>query len=464
MKSTDELKSAARRIFAETLAGIDIARTLERKLAFDGARICCDGCEFDLAQYSRIRVVALGKAALPMARAVDALLSPRFELRGIVVAPFSVDRPSFADEPALAGSSATAGKPSFPAPDRYEVFLAGHPTPTEESFAAARAILKMLAACDAKTLVLFLISGGGSSLAELPLDGAISLADVQTLNKLLVECGAPIDEINCVRKHLSAVKGGRLALAAGGATKITLGITDVPEGRESALASGPTLPDPSTVADAQRVIQERGLLAKLPAAIQEKFVRADALTETPKADDPVFRNAHFEIVLGMNDLFHHAHVAAEASGFIAVCDNVTDDWPLARAAEYLLGQLARLREENPGRCVAVIADGELSSPVLGNGVGGRNSAFVLECLARISERSIAVLSAGTDGVDGSSPAAGAVADGETLARALEKGIDPNDFAQRSDTFHFFEALGDAVITGPTGNNLRDLRVLLAGPE
>lgn len=446
MKAPDDLKSAARRIFAETLAGIDIARTIERKLAFDGARICCDGCEFDLTQYSRIRVVALGKAALPMARAVDALLSPRFELTGIIVAPSSSEKPSSA------------------MPDRYEIFLAGHPTPNEESFAAARAILKMLAECDAKTLVMFLISGGGSALVELPLDAGISLADVQTLNKLLVECGAPIDEINCVRKHLSAVKGGRLALAAGGATKITLGITDVPEGRESALASGPTLPDPSTVADARRVIEGRGLLAKLPAAIREKFVRADGLSETPKTNDPVFRNAHFEIVLGMKDLFHHAHVAAEANGFIAVCDNVTDDWPLARAAEYLLGQLVRLREENPGKCVAVIADGELSSPVSGDGVGGRNSAFVLECVARILERPIAVLSAGTDGVDGSSPAAGAVADGETLERAMEAGVDPKDYAQRSDSFHFFEALGDAVITGPTGNNLRDLRVLLAGVE
>jgi hydroxypyruvate reductase len=444
-----DLKLAARRIFADTLAGIDIARTLERKLERDGTRIACCGEIFNLAEFSRIHVVALGKAALPMARALVTMLAPDFTPTGIVVAPAAAGPPVNGAQRAPAG---------------FELFLAGHPTPTEQSFEAARAILKLLADCDEKTLVFFLISGGGSALVELPLDRAISLHDVQELNKLLVGCGAPIEEINCVRKHLSAVKGGRLAHAAGAATKITLGITDVPEGRDSMLASGPTLPDPTTVADARRVIEDRGLLEKLPAKIREKFERADELGETPKASDPAFRNAHFEIMLGMHDLFHHAHVAAEAAGFIAVCDNATDDWPLGRAAEYLLGQLVRLREENPGHGVAFIADGEVSSPVIGNGIGGRNSAFVLECVARIAGRPMAVLSAGTDGVDGSSPAAGAVADGETLERALEKRLDPHDFAQRSDSYHFFKALDDAVITGPTGNNLRDLRILLAAPE
>ncbi len=247
-----DLKSAARRIFADTLSGIDIARTMERKLAIDGTRICCCGSVINLAEFSRIRVVALGKAALPMARALAGLLSPRFTPTGIVVAP------STAHERAPAG---------------FDLFLAEHPTPTEESFAAARAILKLLEECDEKTAVFFLISGGGSALVELPLDPAITLADVQTLNKMLVGCGAPIDEINCVRKHLSAVKGGRLAKAAGAATKITLGITDVPEGRESALASGPTLPDPTTAADARRIIAERGLSAQL-AGVYSREIRA----------------------------------------------------------------------------------------------------------------------------------------------------------------------------------------------
>jgi len=243
--------------------------------------------------------------------------------------------------------------------------------------------------------------------------------------------------------------------------KITLGVTDVPEGRESALASGPTLPDPTTVADASRVVEQYGLLDKLPPPIRARFADPAAISETPKAENRAFRRAHFEILLGMHDLFHNAHRAAEAAGFVTLCDNSTDDWPLAKAADFLLGQLARAKQAHPERPVAVIADGEVSSPVTGSGVGGRNAAFVLYCVEKIAGQRIAVLSAGTDGVDGSSPAAGAAADGETLAAARARGLDPADFIRRSDSYAFFKSLGDAIETGPTGNNLRDLRILLA---
>jgi len=232
-------------------------------------------------------------------------------------------------------------------------------------------------------------------------------------------------------------------------------------GRESSLASGPTLPDPTTIADAREVVARYGLLGKLPASIRAKFAADGALDETPKPGDSAFRRSQFALLLGRDDLFHPAHRNAEAEGFISVCDNSTDDWPLARAADNLLAQLEQLKEANPCRPVAVIADGEVSSPVRGDGIGGRNSGFVLECVQRIAGKRIAVLSAGTDGVDGSSPAAGAVADGETLTRAHAAGLDPADFARRSDSYTFFNALGDAVVSGPTGNNLRDLRVLLA---
>ena len=169
-------------------------------------------------------------------------------------------------------------------------------------------------------------------------------------------------------------------------------------------------------------------------------------------------------MLGLDDLFHPAHGAAEAAGCLTCCDNCADDWPVERAAEYLLGQLAELRDCNPARRVALIADGEVSSPVTGNGIGGRNSAFVLSCVERIAGKGIAVLSAGTDGIDGNSPAAGAVADGETLARAKAAGLDPREAFQRSDAYTFFNRLDDAVVIGPTGNNLRDLRILIAEPQ
>lgn len=204
-----------------------------------------------------------------------------------------------------------------------------------------------------------------------------------------------------------------------------------------------------------------GLAEKLPASLAQKFAPGGDLPETPKPGDPAFRRAHFALVLGMHDLIHPAHCAAESCGCITICDNSTDDWPVARAADHLLLQLARIRDANPGRRVAVIADGEISSPVTGDGVGGRNSAFVLDCVSKIAGQPIAVLSAGTDGIDGSSPAAGGVADGESLERARALGLDPADFQRRSDSYSFFNALGDAIETGPTGNNLRDLRILIA---
>jgi len=437
-----DLKRIARRIFQETLAAIDIPATLRRKLARSGSRIRCGDLTVDLAQFDRLCAIVYGKASAAMAEGLLDVLAPDFRVEGVLAGPMPARR-------ALPG---------------FEQFVSGHPVPDAGSFAAGRAVLDRLAKCDERTLVFFLLSGGGSALIEQPLEQpplpAMTLEDFQALNRLLVTCGAPIDEINAVRKHLSAVKGGRLAAAAPRALKITLGVTDVPEGRESALASGPTLPDPTTVADAYRVVEQYGLLGKLPAAIRARFERR-ALLETPKAGDPAFARAHFEILLGTRDLFHHAHRAAEAVGFGCFCDNCSDDWPLAKAADYLLDQLARFRRAHPDRPVAVIADGEVSSPVTGNGVGGRNAAFVLDCVEKIAGKPIAVLSAGTDGVDGLSPAAGAVADGETLSAARAAGLDPQDFCRRSDSYTFFKMLGDAIETGPTGNNLRDLRILLA---
>jgi glycerate 2-kinase len=298
---------------------------------------------------------------------------------------------------------------------------------------------------------------------ELPLDSRMTLEDVQAMYKTLVTCGATIEEINTVRKHVSGTKGGRLAAAAPKATKISLAMTDVPAGKESALASGPTLPDPTTVADVERIFAAYSLREKLPQHVG-RLLNEKKLQETPKPDHAAFANAHFLLLLGMDDLFHPAHKAAEAAGFITHCDNATDDWPVEKAAEYLLEQLQEFRKMNPGKRVALIADGEVSSPVTGNGIGGRNSAFVLACVEKIAARRIAVLSAGTDGIDGNSPAAGAVADWETLPRARAAGLDSGDAFHRSDAYSFFAKLGDAIVTGPTGNNLRDLRILLAEPE
>jgi glycerate 2-kinase len=433
-----DLKQLARQIFHETLAAIDIPATMQRKLQRRGTRIVCGEKTLDLKDFGKIRVVALGKAAHAMVEGLALALAPFVGFEGIVAAP-------------------SVPKRAVPG---LKYFAAGHPVPNGESWKAAKAILALLKKCNEKTLVFFLLSGGGSAMVELPLDPRQTLEDVRQMHQTLVTCGASIDEINTVRKHLSAVKGGRLAAAAPHATKITLAVSDVPVGKESALASGPTLPDPTTAADAKSVIKEYSLGEKFSPALQ-KWLDEDKMPETPKPGEAGFRKAYFSLTLGMDDLLHPAHRAAEALGFVTCCDNSTDDWPVEKAVQGLLAQLEDLRAIHPGHRVALIADGEVSSPVRGNGIGGRNSAFVLACIEKIAGKKLAVLSAGTDGIDGNSLGAGAVADGETLRRAREAGLDPNDSCRRSDAFTFFSKLGDAVLTGPTGNNSRDLRILLA---
>ena len=435
------MKEVAQRVFRETLEALDVSAVLDRKLARNGSQIRTGDSIIDLSQFQKIVAIAFGKASFPMADAVTRILAPDFRIEGILVTSTNPLRP-------LAG---------------WQVFVGGHPIPNEASFTAGRAILDRLSQCDRRTLILFLISGGGSSLVDLPLDSNVMLEDFQTLHKALVTCGASIDEINTIRKHLSATKGGRLATAARDSMKLTLAISDVPPGQESALASGPTLPDPTTVHDAERIAARYKLLDQLPVPLRASF-QNHTLRETAKGDDPAFANSRFELLLGVHELTHAAHHACEAEGFLCVCDNSTDNWPIEKAADYLLGLLERHSETEKraghGRPVAVIADGELSSPVSGDGIGGRNSSFVLACVPKITGRQITVFSAGTDGIDGNSSAAGAVADGETFTRARAAGLDPAEFYRRSDACSFFSRLGDAVSTGPTGNNLRDLRILL----
>jgi len=432
-------KQIARRIFRETLAGIDIPFAFERRVVRDGTRIWVDDWSCDLKSFSDVRVVATGKATHALLQGF-AELFPELKFTGVASAP-------------------TPPKQEIPG---IKYFVGGHPLPNEDSILAAQTALKQLRTTTQKSLVIFLLSGGGSALMEAPLGPTIALEDIRATNKLLVTCGASIDEINCIRKHASAIKGGRLAVASAKAMKLTLAISDVPQGKESALASGPTIPDPTTSADALQIIARHNLSAKFPAKAREWF-NSPAIPETPKEADPAFANSHFSLLLTSHDLFHAAHHAAESEGFITCCDNSTDDWPLEKAVDFLLGQLEELRRMNPGQRVALISDGEVSSKVTGQGIGGRNSAFVLACVEKIAGQPIAVLSAGTDGIDGNSPAAGAVADGTTLARAKALRLSPGDFLARSDSHSFFHHLGDSIVTGPTGNNLRDLRILLALP-
>lgn len=402
-----------------------------------GSRIRAEKAIVDLRDYREIVAVAFGKAAFAMAEGLARILTPEYQIDGLLVVPAAPKRD-------LQG---------------WTTFVGGHPVPNVQSFEAGKAILNRLVRCDDRSLIFFLISGGGSALVEQSLDQAATLEDFQKLNSALVACGAPIEEINVIRKHLSAIKGGRLAAASRNSTKITFAISDVPLGQESSLASGPTLPDPSTVADAERIAQQYALLEKFPSSIRQVFEQHQ-LRETPKPGDPAFERSHFDLLMGEHDLFHAAHRVCEAEGYVCVCDWAADNSSVEKAADHLLALLESHKRANPGHRVAVLADGEVISPVKGKGVGGRNLAFVLACVPKIAGKKITVLSAGTDGIDGNSPAAGAVADGESLKRGNESGLDPADFLRRSDAYTYFARIGDAIVTGPTGNNLRDLRILL----
>ncbi len=433
-------KQLARRIFLRTLEALDVAASISRCVSCADHALRCGDVDYDLRRVSDFRVIAIGKAAHGMLDGLAAVLPAGIEFTGIVSAPTAPVNPH----------------------NGVRYFIGGHPTPNQDSLLAGEAALNLLRGRTADTLVIALLSGGGSALMEFSMLRTLSLADVQQLNRALVTCGASIAEINAIRKHVSAVKGGRLAQAAAPAAVITLAISDVPVGKESALASGPTLPDPTTREDVAAIIDKYNLRDRLPRRLMD-WIKSGAMPETPKSGDAAFERAQFQLVLGMHELFHTAHRIAESEDCLAFCDNSTDDWPVEKAADNLLAQLEELRASNPRQRVALIADGELSSTVTGDGIGGRNSAFVLACVKKIAGKPIVVLSAGTDGMDGNSTAAGAVVDGGTFSRAVAASLDPDDFYRRSDSFHYFHALGDTIMTGPTGNNLRDMRLLIAFP-
>jgi glycerate 2-kinase len=387
-----------------------------------------------LHSYSRVLVISLGKAGGTMVEALAAQTGSSLE--GIVASSV---------EP----SSQVRG---------FRYFHGGHPTPTAESIRAAGAILRALDAETASSLVIFLISGGGSSIVEKPIDDETSLDDLIATYRVLVHSGAPITNINAIRKHLSAVKGGRLAQAAYPAQQVSLLLSDVPDATPDALASGPTMPDSTSIEDCYRVAAEYDLVRQFPRSARELFERR-ALEETPKSDDPAFVRARWWTVLSNQSAIEEASVAAERAGFVVHVDNSCDDWDYERAAEYLVGRVRELRKQFSPVCL--ISGGEVTVKVENGGVGGRNQQFALACAAKIAGENITVLSAGTDGVDGNSPAAGAVVDGSTLERVRSRGLESNSALKKFDAYPLFSAIGDAVETGPTGNNLRDLRILLA---
>ena len=449
------LHQDARAIFSHALDACRIERAFEQRVRVEDTTLIVEHppLRIDLRNYRRIRIVALGKAAVPMTQSLLAILPRKLRVRGICSAPA---RPEHRDS-------------------RIRYYAGGHPLPNRDSFRAARHALRLLKGATEDTVVLFLISGGGSTLFDLPLDPRTSLADTIAFHRALIASGATIAEMNTLRKHFSAVKGGRLAAAAPRATRLTLQIVDVPARHADAVASGPTLEDPSTVGDCRELLARYSLLDQFPPAVRRFFRRPD-LPETPgnKAalrnptvqGDETRRANDLATLLSNHDLLHAAHEQAAALGYEVTVDNGCDDWPYDRAAAYLVDRLIEHRRQHPGRKLCLLSGGEVTVRIDRTpGVGGRNQQFALGCALLLErqfpDQPVVCLSAGSDGVDGNSPAAGAIVDPSTAARARALRLDPEAALGAFDAFPVFTALGDALLTGPTGNNLRDIRILLS---
>ncbi len=472
----ENLHATATEIFTGALAACSIESAFDRRLRFEGNvlhRLMPDGSgpeAIDLGHYKRVFVIALGKAAGPMVEVLLERMKRRKGLRGICC------------------SSVLPKKRNW----RFRYFEGGHPLPNEDSLAAARAALAMLKKAKKDTLVFFLISGGGSALFDLPIDAAITLEDMRAFHQALLASGAPIDQINTLRKHFSQVKGGRLAMAAPDALKVSLLLPDVPLRSLDALSSGPSSPDHTTVEDVRAILAKYNLSEKFPAPVRQFFEREDmpespgnkkprpllpkiasavlarriALAATMKDEDDAFRDSVFEILLSSHDLVENARAIAEKAGYFVAVDNSCDDWDYADAARYLLGQFHMLRSAHQRLCL--ISAGEVTVTMNRTpGAGGRNQQFALTCaldLAKYPGAPLTVLSAGTDGIDGNTRSAGAIADPTTVARAEAFGFDPAQALAEFNACPLFTAIGDSVVTGPTGHNLRDLRVLIARGE
>ena len=436
MALAHSMRSTAREIFLHALFEASIEKAFERHVSYQRGvlRVCED--LFDLNSYSRTVSISFGKAAHRMAEILSRHIGTTME--GIIVDP----------------------NPHPHQVPGYRYFTGGHPQPNEESVRGAEAILKTLGTLNPQSLVIFLISGGGSAAVEKPDDPDISLPDLIATYKTLVNSGADITRINAVRKHLSAVKGGRMAQAAKAAQQVSIMVSDVPENALDSLSSGPTMPDSSTMEDCYQIVHKHKMLPNFPESVRELFEKR-ALEETPKQDDPAFVKSRWWKILSNETAEKAAAAAAAKHGFTVEIDHSCDDWDYARAADYLLDRLRTLRKNASKACI--ISGGEVTVKVPPNaGQGGRNQHFALYCAQKIAGENIAVLSAGTDGIDGVSPAAGAVTDGTTIERAQQTGLDPAAHFNGFNSFPFFEKLGDSIQTGPTGNNVRDLRILMAG--
>ena len=432
-----------RRILQAALAAADPYQAVRRALSLTRHALQAGARTYDLRRIRRVAVVGAGKAAVPMARAVAAVLRGRLESVFVV------------------SSKGTA----VGAPPGVEVVEAGHPVPDRRGLRAAQRLLNVASSLEQEDLLIVLLSGGASSLLPLP-DAGLTLADKQRVTRLLLRSGATIAELNAVRKHLSAMKGGRLA-AATRAQVLTLILSDVGGDDPGVIGSGPTAPDRTTFLDAARIIRKYGLWEQLPPPVRIHLVEGLAgwRPETPKPRRRIFRRVH-HVVVGNNRLAKEAAAkAARAAGYESVLieEFVTGEAALVGQWMGELGKSLASRAALPGP-VCVLAGGELTVTVKGSGEGGRAQECALAAaLAMQGAVGVWAVGFGTDGRDGPTDAAGAVVDGHTVARGKQKRLAAVAYLQRHDSYTFFKKVGGHIVTGPTGTNVNDLYLVLVKP-
>ncbi|HLZ28806.1 MAG TPA: glycerate kinase [Chloroflexota bacterium] len=430
-------------VLQAALAAVEPGQAVRRAFGVEGGELVVDGRRYRFAEFRRVLVVGAGKASAPMAAAVEDVVDGRAPVEGSVTVRYGHAAPT----------------------RRVRIREAGHPVPDAAGVQATRAIVELLEETDARDLVVCVISGGGSALLTLPTDG-IALADLQQTTDALLRSGASINDVNVVRKHLDMVKGGGLARLAAPARVLTLVLSDVVGNPLDAIASGPTVPDTSTWSDAATVFDRYGLWSGVPASVADRLRAglAGHLAETPKSGDPIFEHTQ-TVVVGSNLVAGEAAVrAAERLGCHAVVLTSFVEGEAREVGRVLAGVLREVDASGhplPRPC-CIVAGGETTVTVRGQGRGGRNQELCLAAAAGLRGlKDVLLASIGTDGNDGPTDAAGAFVDGTTFDRAAALGLDPASFLANNDSYTFFDRLGDLIRTGPTNTNVNDLYLLFA---
>jgi len=438
----EQLRQHAREIFQAGLRAVDPIAAIRRYIQRDGATLTVGSTRYDLDAYRHIYVIGGGKAGASMAQAMEEILGHRITAGWVNVkyahlAPTSI----------------------------ITLHEAGHPVPDQAGAHGVRQIIRLLEHAGANDLVICLISGGGSALLPAPAEG-ISLEEKQAVTSLLLRCGATIQEINTVRKHISAIKGGQLARIAAPAIMISLMLSDVIGDPLDTIASGPTVPDTFSFADCLKIFEKFHLLAQLPRSVCDYVMRGvrGEIPDTPKSGDPMFEKTQNLIIASNIQAAQAAAEHARTLGYHSLILSASIEGETKEVAKVHAAILKEIMQSgNPlSRPACVISGGETTVTIQGNGLGGRNQEFALAVALDIAGMpGVVALSAGTDGTDGPTDAAGAIADGETVTRAKSQGLDPVAFLANNDSYHFFDTLGDLLKTGPTNTNVMDLRILLA---